>query len=138
MRPGEPKERCWVVRNDLHFAQRQHLRKRTTTMSDELTEARTPAHQSEVSPTKKENRTLVSVDLPNGASGREGSPTLNLVRSGGQIRLVISGLDLTNFEEVVGPKSAQRYREYVAARRSRGVDAGRTIRSPANKHSRGA
>jgi hypothetical protein len=107
-------------------------------MTDETAEVSTHDDATEVSPSVKEDITLVSVDLPNDVSGREGNPRLNLVRSDGQIKLVISNLDPTNFEAVVGPKSAERYRGYVSARRSSSVDASRSGRSRGSRYSRGA
>jgi hypothetical protein len=67
-----------------------------------------------------EHKTLVSVALPNGTSGREGSPVLSIVRGEGGLRLVVSGLDVSSLEAVAGPYAAQRYRSYVSARHSRG------------------
>lgn len=52
-------------------------------------------------------------------------PMINILRNDetGRLRLQISDLDPTNFEAVVGAKSARRYRAFVRARRSQGYSS---------------
>lgn len=68
---------------------------------------------------------IASVGLPNDRSGRSGKPVVHIIETGGEIEFVISGLDPTDFEAVVGPKVAKEYRDFVHARRSKTVTTSR-------------
>lgn len=59
-----------------------------------------------------------TVALPNHFSRREVPVQLHGTWTDRGIRLHLSGLDLRNFEAVVGPQQAQEYRDFVATRRA--------------------
>ena len=76
-------------------------------------------HNPEIGETTSVERVIASAALPNERSGRAGKQVVHIIDSGSKVHFEITGLDPTNFEAVVGPKTAEEYRAYVQARRSK-------------------